>query len=87
MKVDTDNTILVVDEGYRAVYRMNPLTGIPTPISGQTFSSPNYFVNPTDVNVYNAATSPKTGMSTADLSVTKDDGVTTVTAGDNITHT
>ena len=44
MTTAPDGSILVVDEGYRAVYRMNPVTGIPTVISQY-----GYLVNPTDV--------------------------------------
>jgi len=77
MAVDSDSTVLIVDEAYKAVYRMNPSTGVtPGPISQNGF-----FVNPTDTAV--VLPSKVTGK----LLVTKTDGETTVTAGDNLTHT
>jgi uncharacterized repeat protein (TIGR01451 family) len=85
MKVDTNapnaNTILVVDESYHDLYRVF-IDGSVTPVSLDGFMGA-----PTDVDVYTSANIPPNLSQGADLSVTKDDGVTTVAAGDGATYT
>jgi len=81
MAADTDGTILVVDEFHRALYRMNPIGTLKPPVPLSTFLD-----LVTDVNVYTAANIP-TPLNGPDLSVTKTDGVTAVTAGDGVTYT
>jgi len=81
MAVDTNGTILVVDESYKALYRMNP--------DGTLFGTAplsQFTELPQDVAVYTAANTPPP-LNGPDLSVTKTDGVTAVTAGDGVTYT
>jgi uncharacterized repeat protein (TIGR01451 family) len=76
MAVDTDGSIVVAEEFYRAIFRVNPNTGTPTLLSQDGF-----LIGPSDVAIARPAASG------ADVSVTKTDGVTTVTAGDGVTYT
>src|SRR3989454_2715697 len=74
MAVDVDGSVLVADESYKAIFRVNSDTGTPTLISQFGF-----LIGPTDVAVARATAT--------DLSVTNSDAVTTVTAGDGVTYT
>src|SRR6267142_2515090 len=75
MAVDTDGSILVAEESYKAIFRVNPATGVPTLVSQFGF-----LISPTDVAIARATAIP-------DLSVTNTDAVTAVTAGDGVTYT
>src|SRR6266446_575687 len=75
MAVDVDGSILVADESYKAIFRVNSDTGTPTLVSQFGF-----LIGPTDVAIARATAIP-------DLSVTNTDAVTAVTAGDGVTYT
>ena len=74
LAVDTDGSVVVAEEAYQAIFRVNPNTGFPTQIS--RFGN---FVAPTHVAIARPAT--------ANVSVTLTGNAATVTAGDGITYT
>src|SRR5437660_577525 len=74
LAVDSDGSVVVAEEAYQAIFRVNPNTGFPTQIS--RFGN---FVAPTHVAIARPAT--------ANVSVTLTGNAATVTAGDGITYT
>jgi uncharacterized repeat protein (TIGR01451 family) len=81
MRVDRDNTILVVDESFKLVNRLNPDGTFLAHVSQM-----GLFLSPVDVDVYRSNSLPHM-TSSADLSLTKSGSPNSVNVGAPLTYT